>query len=401
MPCCRASVVLASLSTAVLFAQGPLDYPQWRGHDRDGAASSFVEPAAWPETLTRRWKIAVGEGYATPVVVGDTVYAFTRADGLEELTAIDATSGAERWRSKYAAPYTPSQPAAAHGAWPKATPLFYDGRLFTLGISGIVAAFDTRSGKLLWQSAPPAEAPFFGAASSPLGEQGLVIAHPGNYGPLTAFDAATGAIKWTAGSGGFFASPILTTLGGMRQVVTATQDSVIGVSLDGAVLWRHPWAGGGGSTTPLQNGDSIVVGAPESVAAFRPTLHDGKWSVDPLWTTKDVAMYLSNPVVIADVLFGLSTRSRGQLFALDAKRGTVLWLGQPREADNTAVVKSGNLLFFLNNDGQLTVAKASRGGFEPLKRYVVADSATWAQPAISGNRIFVKDVMSVALWTID
>ena len=111
-------------------------------------------------------------------------------------------------------------------------------------------------------------------------------------------------------------------------------------------------------------------------------------------------MYLCNPVVIGDALFGLSTRNSGQFFALDAKTGTVLWLGQPRQATNTAVVKAGNLLFLLDDDAELIVARGSRTGFEPLKRYIVADSATWAQPAISGNRVFVKDVASLTLWTL-
>lgn len=112
-------------------------------------------------------------------------------------------------------------------------------------------------------------------------------------------------------------------------------------------------------------------------------------------------MYVSNPVVVADTLYGLSNRASGQFFALDAQTGKTLWLGQPREATNTAVVKAGGLLFLLNDDAEFIVARASRNGFEPIVRYTVADSATWAQPAISGNRIFVKDVTSLTLWTID
>jgi outer membrane protein assembly factor BamB len=309
---------------------------------------------------------------------------------------------AEQWRSGYPAPYSPGQPAAAHGAGPKATPLFHEGKLFTLGISGIVSAFDAGTGKLLWQTPPPAEPPFFGAASSPLGENGLVMVHPGNYGPLTAFDSSTGEIKWAAGSGGFFASPIAANLGGTRQVVSATQDSVIGVSLDGRVLWRYPWEGGGGSTTPVLSDETIIVSAPDKgVAALRPTIRDGAWVAETVWATKDVSMYVSNPVVVAGTLFGLSTRARGQFFALDAKTGRILWLGPPREAENTALVKTGDLLFLLNDDAELIVAKASRNGFEPIVRYTVADSATWAQPTISENRIFVKDVTSLSLWTFD
>ena len=125
------------------------------------------------------------------------------------------------------------------------------------------------------------------------------------------------------------------------------------------------------------------------------------WNVEVVWETAEVAMTLSNPVLIADTLFGLSDRSSGQFFALDARRGDVLWLGQPREAENTAVVKAGDILFLLNDDAELVVARASREDFDPVTRYTVADSPTWAQPVISGRRIFVKDRSSVALWTVD
>jgi hypothetical protein len=130
----------------------------------------------------------------------------------------------------------------------------------------------------------------------------------------------------------------------------------------------------------------IVSGLDVGVTAFKPTRRNGKWTTEKIWETKDVSMYLSNPVVIGDTLFGLSHRASGQFFAIDAGTGKVLWLGQPREAVNTAVVKAGTLLFLLNDDAELIVARSSRNGFDPLKRYVVADSATWAQPAISGNR---------------
>ena len=389
------------VSSLALAAQSPQDYGQWRGQTRDGSASSFVEPARWPDALTRRWTAAVGEGYATPLIVGGVVYAFTRQQESEVLTALDARSGAERWHTAYPAPYSPSQQAEVHGAWPKATPLFYRDRIFTVGIAGIVSAFDASGGKLIWQSAAPAEQPFYGAASSPLAEDGLVITHPGNYGPLTAFDAVTGRIKWTAGTGGFFSSPIAITLNGTRQVVTATQDAVIGVSLGGVVLWRQPWDGRSGSTTPVQSGGLIIVSTPGSVAGLEPSVRDGAWAVRTVWTAGSVGMYLSSPVVVDDTLYGLSNRSRGQLFAMDARSGSVRWLGPPRAAENAAVVKGGNILFFLNDDGHLVVAKANRDRLEPLARYTVAGSSTWAQPAISGNRIFVKDATTITLWTVD
>src|SRR5262245_15485863 len=129
-------------SCGAMAAQGsPQDYPQWRGLNRDGAASAFVEPTSWPDSLTRRWKVEVGEGYATPLVVADTVYGFTRRNGAEVMTAVVAGTGRERWHTSYAAPYAPDTPAAVHGVGPKATPLFHHGKLFSLGITGVVTAF--------------------------------------------------------------------------------------------------------------------------------------------------------------------------------------------------------------------------------------------------------------------
>ena len=262
------------------------------------------------------WKVEVGEGYATPLVVGEAVYAFVRREGREVMLSLDAITGEGLWSAGYPAPYSPGEPAAAHGAGPKATPAYREGRLFTLGISGIVAAFDASDGRLLWKTEAPADAPYFGAASSPVAGPGIVIAHPGNYGPLTAFDPATGEIKWTAGDGGFFASPVLAEVGGVRQVISVTQEDVIGVGFpDGTPLWRYPWKGGQGSPTPVLDGDTVIIsGNNLGTAAFKPVQSNGDWVTETLWETSDVSMYLGTPVVVANTLFGLSQRSGGQYF---------------------------------------------------------------------------------------
>jgi outer membrane protein assembly factor BamB len=375
------------------------DYTQWRGQDRDGSASGFVEPAAWPRSLVQRWKTEVGEGYGTPLVVADTVYTFTRVDGQERLTALRAASGEVLWRTGYDAPYEVAPAAAKHGAGPKATPLYANGRIYTLGVGGAFSAFDARSGKSLWKVPVAGEQAYFGAGCSPLAEGDLVIVHPGNYGPLTAFDAATGAVAWTAGDDGFFGSPIAATLDGRRQVITITLKEVIGVSpRDGRVLWRFPFPNNGG-ITPVINGRDVIVSALDSgIVALRPRRTGSTWDVDKTWETKAASMYVSNPVVVNGTLFGLSHRNSGQLFAVDVTTGSTRWLGEPRWTGNAAFVKSGATLFVLKDDGTLVVARADPSRFETVATYAVSGSATWAQPAISGDRIFVKDVSSLTLW---
>jgi outer membrane protein assembly factor BamB len=117
-------------------------------------------------------------------------------------------------------------------------------------------------------------------------------------------------------------------------VVSATQDFVIGVALDCRLLWRFPLDGKNGSTTPVLNNDIISVNSRDRVIAFRPRLRDAAWIVETIRETKDVSTYLSTPVVVDGVLYGLSTKQRGQFYAIDAKTGQVLWLGSPREAEN-------------------------------------------------------------------
>src|SRR5882724_8710070 len=53
------------------------DWPQWRGPDRDGVAT-VSEPKVWPEKLTTKWKVPIGEGYASPIFAGGRILEFAR-----------------------------------------------------------------------------------------------------------------------------------------------------------------------------------------------------------------------------------------------------------------------------------------------------------------------------------
>lgn len=393
-------------ATAAAQSLAPQDYPQWRGRDRDGSAAAFTAPAAWPETLSRKWKVEVGAGYATPIVVGNRVYAFTRQAGDEVLLALEAGSGRTIWRTAYPAPFKMNPATKAHGEGPKSTPLFHGGRLFTLGISGIVSAFDASTGKLLWQKPAGPVEPLYHTAQSPLASGDLVILHVGghNDGALTAFEAATGKERWAwKGDGPAYGSPILATIGGTRQLITVTQQQVVGVDPGtGQLLWQRPFkafADGNAFTPIIYDGTVITSARDAGINAFRPVKGAGGWSTESLWQVKDVEMMFSNAVVVRDRLYGLSWKNSGQMFALDPRTGQVTWTGAAREATNSAIVKSGDLLFFLNDDAELVVARATAAGLDPLKRYTVAESATWAQPTLSGGRIFVKDVSALTLWT--
>jgi outer membrane protein assembly factor BamB len=145
----------------------------------------------------------------------------------------------------------------------------------------------------------------------------------------------------------------------------------------------------------------IQTGRANGIVAFRVSQKAGKWVTEDVWATKDVSLYMTNGVVSDGVLYGLSHLNAGQYFALDLTNGTVLWRSDPRQSENASLVSAGKIIFSLEEDGELVVLRASRTAMDVVRRYPVATSASWAAPTISGNRIYVKDVSTLALWTLN
>ncbi len=397
-------LVASSIST---FAQAPApSWSQWRGPARDGVASSFTVPTAWPAQLTRRWQVPVGLGHASPVVSGNRVVVHTRQGTRELVSAFDLQSGKPLWQDGVEAPYTMNSAATGHGPGPKSTPAIAGGRVFTLGISGIFSAHDLATGKLLWRKNAPPAPPEFGTAASPLVDGSTVIAFLGGAGAgaLTALDAATGTVKWRwTGDGPGYASPILATLVGTRQVITQSQSKLVGVdAASGQLLWelaiKTPYEQN--SVTPMVMGDLVLyAGLENPTVALRITKTGAKWTTAAAWRNQEVAMYMSSPAVSGTAIYGLSTKNRGQFFALDATSGKTLWLTRGREAENAAIVRAGEFLLMTTTNSELVVARANPARFEEVKRYPVADSAMWAHPAFTERTIIVKDLDKLIAWT--
>jgi outer membrane protein assembly factor BamB len=123
-------------------------------------------------------------------------------------------------------------------------------------------------------------------------------------------------------------------------------------------------------------------------------------TAEPLWKNTEVSMYMSSPVIVDDMLVGLSHRNRGQFFALDVASGKTLWTTPGREGDNASIVAANHTLVLTTTGGELIVARASRDRFDAVKRYRIAESAVWAHPALSGTTILVKDVDRLICWSV-
>lgn len=403
--CVFAFTTLASAS----FAQ---DWPQWRGANRDGHIASFTTPKVWPEQLKMKWKVDVGFGHSSPLVVGKKVFLQSRQGEQEVASCFDLDTGKLLWKDGYAAPYQMNPAAMGHGKGPKSTPAVAAGKLYTLGITGILSCYDTATGKVLWRKEFSKRfkftSPDFGTAMSPVVDNGLVIVHVGGQdsGALIAFDAESGTEKWGwKNDGPGYASPIVVELAGIRQVITQSQQNIIGVNeTNGELLWQIPFTTDYAQNivTPVLYKEMLIFsGLDKGTFAVKLVKNGGKVKPETVWTNKEVSMYMNSPVLNGDYLYGMSHKKKGQFFCIDAKTGATVWTSNGREGDNAVILNTGSLLFLLDDAADLTIANADAKKYEVLKKYTVAQSATWAHPAIIGKQILIKDFSSLTLWSVE
>src|SRR5262245_39496699 len=242
-----AALVSSVLALTVACCALAQDWPQWRGTNRDARAAQFTAPKTWPKQLTQKWKVTVGEGVATPSLVGDKLYVFSRQEGNEITRCLDAVAGKELWQEKYESAGATGPASGFSG--PRSSPTVADGKVVTLGVRGMLSCLDAATGKKLWRKDDFQAWPKFHPSSSPIVLDGLCIAQLGGNenGALVAYDLATGDQKWKwSGESPGYASPVVMTVSGARLIVTLTERKIVAVNVaDGKLAWEAPFAGQG------------------------------------------------------------------------------------------------------------------------------------------------------------
>jgi outer membrane protein assembly factor BamB len=394
---------VALIGGSLVFAQ---DWPQWRGENRDGKVAGFSAPQVWPKALTQGWKAAVGLGDATPALVGDRLYVFTRQGDDEVALCLDAGSGKELWREKYAAQAVTG--AAASHPGPRSSPTVADGKVVTLGVGGILSCLDAATGKVAWRNDEFAKVvPQFFTAMSPIVVDGMCIAHLGgkDKGAIIAFDLATGEQKWKwEGDGPAYASPVLMTVEGTKQIVGQTEKNVVGVAAaDGKLLWQVSAPAQGrafNSATPIVDGQTVIyTGQGRGTKAVKIEKQGAGFAAKELWSNETLGTGYNTPVLRDGLLFGLS--DRGNFFCLSARTGQASWTDPIRRDRFGAILAGGSAILALLGNSELIAFKPSDKQYEELARIKVSDTPTYAHPVIAGKRVFVKDRDGLTMWTIE
>jgi hypothetical protein len=242
---------------------------------------------------------------------------------------------------------------------------------------------------------------------SPLVDRGMVIVHVGghNRGALTAFDATTGAVKWSwTGDGPSYGSPMAADFDGTRQIIVFTQENLVGVS---AAKRRAALEASVHDPLDAEHDHAALLQRHGDCVGSRPSGHgvqdpEARQRVDNRGRLGECRRAALHDERRSRARHDRRHDAQEQRSVLRTRRqtGKTLWTSEPRQATNAAILRAGSdLLFALKDDAELIVARPSASGLDPVKRYTVADSATWALPTVVGNRIYVKDTNSLTLWT--
>ncbi|HEY2587769.1 MAG TPA: PQQ-binding-like beta-propeller repeat protein [Tepidisphaeraceae bacterium] len=398
---CVASLAMAAGAVAA-------DWPQWRGPNGEAKVSDFNAPQTWPKELKQQWNETVGTGDATPALVGDKLYVFTRQGADEVLRCMDVKTGKTLWEDKHAPGVSVSGAPGQHPG-PRSSPAVGDGKVVTIGVSGILSCLDAESGKLLWRQDPYKSWPKFYTASSPIIVDDMCVAELGGDvdGAIMGLDVATGNPKWkTAIDGATYSTPVVATIGGQKQIVAYTAKKLMGLSLDdGKVLWEIPEVPQRmtyNAVTPVIEGDVIfVTGQGKGAYAIQVEKQENGFKPKELWTNPDANSGFSTPVLKDGLLYALT--SKASFFCLDAKTGKTLWTSppRPRERGFGSLVDAGQVILALTPSAELIVIKPNDKEFTQLASIKVSDAQPYAYPVVSGNKVIIKGQDAVTLFTIE
>ena len=388
-----ALIVLATVSLA------GADWPQFLGPARNGVYVGAALSEKWASSGPRVvWRKQIGQGLSGPVVAQNRLILFHRIDDRELVESFDALTGAPQWRHAYPTTYRDD---FGFDEGPRAVPVVADGTVYTYGAEGKLNAIDLATGKSLWNIDAMRQFDvakgFFGAAGSPLVEDGRVIANiGGKKGGIVAFDTKSGKVLWTATSdAASYSSGVGVTMLGRRYAVFLTREGLIGLDpATGQVRFQRAWrarqAASVNAATPLVVGNAIFVSAEYGPGAGLLQF-DGTKLVD-VWLSNDVlSNHYATSVYYDGQLYGYHGRQEfGPVFrAVNLQTGKVLWSTDRFGAGS--VTLAGNRLLIIRETGELMLAAASPKSFQPIAKAQILPPTVRAYPALADGVLYVRN----------
>jgi outer membrane protein assembly factor BamB len=394
------------------------DFLGFLGTNRDAFVPGVKLGTDWkaqpPKLL---WRQPIGLGWSGFSVIGNAAITLQQHDQDELVTCYDLETGKLQWFDSVQARHYNN----IGGDGPGSTPTIHEGRVYVLGGTGVLRCLDAASGRKLWQRDVLADVGtdyetdragvWWGRTASPLIVDDLVIVPGGGPagGPkvsLVAYNKTDGEIAWKGGKREVsYSSPSLATYCGVRQVVIVNEDNITGHDLKtGEVLWETKWDGSSNSsatasqTVPIaQNRFLVSKSYSGGGAVFELSRgDDGTWAVNKIWQNHRVLLTKQNNVIVKDgFVYGLSD---GVLQCVDLENGKRSWAGA--DFGHGQLLRVGDLLLVVTESGEVALVDLNPDEFKEFSTFQAIDGKTWNNPALSGNRLLVRNGEETACYEL-
>lgn len=349
------------------------------------------------------WRRPLGDGYGGVLYEQGRLFVHFR-DGKEEvIAALAAQTGKIQWELRYEAECYPEMDRS-YGEGPNATPLILGERLFTIGVAGQLKALKKATGELLWsvelheRYGRNKRREEYGFSVSPIEIDGkIVVLVGGDLHGVVALNPSDGSLAWgSPPSAVSYAQATLIELDDGPQLVFFSPTAAIGMDpRDGTFLWEYPVENmfQNNLTPALHLGGRHVWIASQLDGKSRvlelPAIDSNK---DPevLWESRRIKQAHWDSFRIGDFVYGsLRGNSASFLAAVDWKTGEVAW--KHRGFHLAKGVLAGQKFYFVDENGQLAIARFSPKGAEILDSRQLMERVSWTPPTLAAQVLYVRD----------
>jgi outer membrane protein assembly factor BamB len=375
------------------------EWPGFRGPHRDSSVPGVTVATDWSKTPPAEiWRKPVGPGWSSFAVQNGLIYTQEQRGEEELVTAYKGATGDLVWRHADRVRFFESNA----GAGPRATPTLANGRVYTLGGTGVLNVLDGLTGRRVWSRNTTDDTkrsvPMWGFSASPIVTRDLVIVYAGR---LAAYDVANGRVKWLGEpAGGSYSSPHLATIGGVEQILIQSPQGAAGIDpATGATLWQHEWKGLPIIQPSLMPGGGVLISASQTDGTRRIDLGHGPggWTIDTRWTSLALKPYFNDTVVHKGHAYGFDARI---LSCIDLNDGKRIWKGGRYGNGQMLLLPDQDVLLVLSEDGEIALVQASPAGFTELARMPALEGKTWNHPVIASGLLFVRNAQEMAAFRL-
>ncbi len=397
-------LTITALLTGTTLADGPVNWPQFRGPTGQGIAVGASLPVSWSERENVVWKTPLeGAGHSSPVIWGDQVWVTTASTDGKKLGAYGLNRETGQIVHRVIV-FQPRDVLEIHqdNTYASPTPAIEAGRLYVhYGRYG-TACIDTSTGEVVWRNVEHAIEHQGGPGSSPvLFEDQLIFNCDGaDQQYVVALDTQSGEERWrTERSAPFrdnpinkraFASSLIVEYEGQPQLISPGADQVHAYDpRTGEELWHVTYVGFSTVPAPVAADGVAFVCTGFFDTELLAIRLDGRGNVTDshiAWTYDKATPQTPSPMVIDDRVFMVS--DKGIATALDATTGERDWLKRLGGNYSASPITDGRHIYFCSESGQTKVV--SLGEQPDLVVTNKLTSRIKASPAVSGNSLYIR-----------